>query len=619
MQSLSLKFRITALALLVAVVPLFIFNIISAKSTRDNMIQTVSNGIQAESILLGDMVSRFLSQRLNNAMLLRQTVAIWDKNPEKLTQLKDYLHSISAEQETINDIKLVDSSGKVLISSTQAGSEGLYLWDVTVGIKDLFNKTRDAANDSIYTSEARQSKLGAEFNLLTAVLDDHGKAGHVLVIESNIDDIRKTVVEFNKGRRLSRDTYVVDKLGTIIVTNHDTNASFAPLPDTRIQPAMLSEGKHGIAFYKNSQNVRVVAGYRDIEEMGTNKGLNWSIITVTPIEQIVKPAQETSQVLNSIGILVSGIAVLVAYVFAGKISVPLQRTVALAEEIRRGNYSQRLESNLGGEIGSLATAINEMADKVEQRTAEIVTRNEKLTSEIVERKIAQDRLQKISHKIVRLQEEERRRVSRELHDGINQLLVSVKYKIENFGEKFSVDSEQALKDIKTAQIFLDEAIAEVRRVSHDLRPSVLDDLGLAPALANLIRRFSERSLLDVELKGAQDGNFLRLPSDVETAMYRIVQEALTNIDKHANATKVLVNLSHTDANVTIRIEDNGEGFSLQKAMRKSRNSQGMGLRNMRERIELLQGSFFIHSDIGRGTFIEVRAPLKIHTPLNLET
>ena len=160
-------------------------------------------------------------------------------------------------------------------------------------------------------------------------------------------------------------------------------------------------------------------------------------------------------------------------------------------------------------------------------------------------------------------------------------------------------------------IFLEEAISEVRRISHALRPSVLDDLGLAPAINNLSRQFSDRNQIDVEVSGVDSESFERLPADVETAMYRIVQEVLHNIEKHANATKVVRYVTHTDTNVTIRIEDNGEGFDLQKAMRKTRSTQSMGLRNMRERIELLQGSFFIHSDVGKGTFVEVKAPLTL--------
>ena len=92
-----------------------------------------------------------------------------------------------------------------------------------------------------------------------------------------------------------------------------------------------------------------------------------------------------------------------------------------------------------------------------------------------------------------------------------------------------------------------------------------------------------------------------------------------NIEKHANASHVSISINRTDSNITIRIEDNGDGFSMQNALRKSESTRSMGLRNMRERIELLQGTFFIHSDVGKGTFLEVKAPLKLDTPLNLET
>jgi signal transduction histidine kinase len=438
------------------------------------------------------------------------------------------------------------------------------------------------------------------------------------MVENNIRGIKNIVLEFGELNEDYKRIYVVDKLGRVVLTTNTQMPLFETLADIRIQPAILGDATSGTAVYKNAQGERVITGFSDLKQITDNKSLDWSVLTTAPLNELLRPTKETAQVLTYIGLFVTSLTVLIAYFFARSITQPLQRTAALAEQISRGNYSHRLEENIGGEIGSLAKSINEMATRVEERAAEITTRNEKLTSEIVERKIAQDRLQKLSHKIVRLQEEERRRVSRELHDGINQLLVSVKYKIENFEDKFNQSAEQALSDIKKADIFLDEAISEVRRVSHDLRPSVLDDLGLVPAISNLVRRFSERNLIDVQLNGV-DESFDRLPTDVETALYRIVQEALMNIEKHANASHVSINISRTDSNVTIRIEDNGEGFSMQNALRKSESTRSMGLRNMRERIELLQGTFFIHSDVGKGTFLEVKAPLNLDTPLNLET
>ncbi|MCI0506536.1 MAG: histidine kinase [Gammaproteobacteria bacterium] len=608
MHSLSLKFRITILALLVAVVPLALFQVISVKRSSEILLDFLGNDLEGQSFIMAREVNRFVEQRVADTRLISQA-NVFKHNDIGL--IRSYLKAVTSGSEYINDIDVMDRKGTILISSSNEGEEGYLAWDLHLGIKDLFNKAVRSVNGDIYLTEAHLLGSGPEIIIMTPVFGDDTKVAGVLLFEVSLHGVQEIVDEFGERSIADTHTYIVDKFGNVIVTTNNKLPVFESFPDLRIQPAMLGDIPVGSVVYTNADGEEVMAGFADMEEFGINKALNWNIINVTPMRQVIQPISETRNMLTAIGIIVSVMAVLVAYLLARSITLPLQRTVALAEEIRRGNYSHRLEENIGGEIGSLATAINEMADRIEERTAEIITRNEKLTSEIVERKIAQDRLKKLSHKIVRLQEEERRRVSRELHDGINQLLVSVKYKIENFDEKFRGSPDEALKDMKKAVVFLEEAISEVRRVSHALRPSVLDDLGLAPAITNLARQFSDRNQIDVEVNGVDEQIFERLPADVETAMYRIVQEALHNIEKHANATKVVIDVTHTNTNVTIRIEDNGEGFDLQKAMRKTRSTQSMGLRNMRERIELLQGSFFIHSDVGKGTFVEVKAPLTL--------
>jgi len=616
MHSLSLKFRITALALLAAVIPLFIFNGISAQRSKESMVSSATDDIKAQSLLVAKDIDRYLKQRLIDIKMIAQADVLRSNNKALIS---DYIKSVAYENDAIADICVLDTDGVITTSATAPDKEGHVGWEINPGIKELLLMVKNTANRTIMSSEAHMAEEAPRITFVTPIYDIakiHPVA--ILMVENNIKGIKNIVLEFGELNEEYKRIYVVDKLGRVVLTTNSEMALFETLPDIRIQPALLGDATSGTAIYKNTLGERVITGFSDLKQVTENKSLDWSVLTIAPLDKLLHPTKQTAQVLTYIGLLVTALTVLIAYYFARSITQPLQRTAALAEQISRGNYSHRLEENIGGEIGSLAKSINDMAIRVEERAAEITTRNEKLTSEIVERKIAQDRLQKLSHKIVRLQEEERRRVSRELHDGINQLLVSVKYKIENFEDKFNQSPEQALSDIKKADIFLDEAISEVRRVSHDLRPSVLDDLGLVPAINNLVRRFSERNLIDVQLNGV-DESFDRLPTDVETAMYRIVQEALMNIEKHANASLVSININRTDSNITIRIEDNGEGFSMQNALRKSESTRSMGLRNMRERIELLQGTFFIHSDVGKGTFLEVKAPLNLDTPLNLET
>jgi len=609
MHSLSLKLRITALAFIAAVTPLFIVQVIYFGRTTDNLSSAAKKRIESQSMLVANNIDQQLQQLLESVQLLALNNAfIYGKEAD----IRRYLRSAAAESQQIEAIHLANLHGNILFSSAGTTEEGYLAWDIHLGIKELFALSAASKSLGVYVSEAHLVGSRPEILLLAPIFENDKKTPHaILLVEANTENIRALIEAFDQQKIASNFTYVVDKFGRTIVTSDRGLATFNTLHDVRDQPAMLGDNVTGAVGYRNREGIEVFAGYADLHGVGVNTALDWTVISIINREDVLAPALATRQVLVVSVIGVIAIAVLLGYLFARSITLPLQRTVQLAEDIRQGDYSHRLDANFGGEIGRLANAINAMADRVEERTAEIITRNEKLTSEIVERKLAQDRLKKLSHKIVRLQEEERRRVSRELHDGINQLLVSVKFKLEAFEAKYEGSGGEELRDILLARTFLDEAIAEVRRVSHALRPSVLDDLGLCPAISNLARQFSDRNQIDVTTSGLDEELDQRLPADVETAMYRIVQEALMNIEKHANASKVTLNMTQTDTNVTIRIEDDGDGFNLPKAMRKTRSTQSMGLRNMRERIELLQGTFYIHSDKGKGTFLEIQAPLTL--------
>jgi len=610
MHSLSLKLRITALALIAAMAPLFIVQVIYFGRTSENLSTTASNRIESQAKLIANAIEKQLQQMLEATQLLALNNSLVNGDGDAI---RGFLRSAATENQNIEAIHVANLRGNILFSSAGTTEEGYLAWDIHLGIKELFALTAAAKALGVFVSEAHLVGSRPEIMLLAPIFssDANRRPLQILLVEANTDNIRAIIEAFDSQKIAGKFTYVVDKFGRTVVTSDHRLATFNTLHDVRDQPAMLGDNVTGAVSYHNRDGEEVFAGYADLHGVGVNSALDWTVISTIERSDVLAPLLATRKILITSGFFVITCVVLLGYLFARSITLPLQRTVQLAEDIRQGDYSHRLDANLGGEIGRLANAINAMADRVEERTAEIITRNEKLTSEIVERKLAQDRLKKLSHKIVRLQEEERRRVSRELHDGINQLLVSVKFKLEAFEAKFDDSSDEELREIILARTFLDEAIAEVRRVSHALRPSVLDDLGLCPAIANLVRQFSDRNQIDVETSGLDEELDQRLPADVETAMYRIVQEALMNIEKHANASTVTLNMTQTDTNVTIRIEDDGDGFNLPKAMRKTRSTQSMGLRNMRERIELLQGTFYIHSDIGKGTFLEIQAPLTL--------
>lgn len=213
-----------------------------------------------------------------------------------------------------------------------------------------------------------------------------------------------------------------------------------------------------------------------------------------------------------------------------------------------------------------------------------------------EHRLADQNLKELSHKTVQHQEEERRRVSRELHDGINQLLVSVKYRLETAMTNIPT-TESAHESLAKGGEVLNRAIQEVRRISHDLRPSVLDDLGLLAALNQLLDDFGERSgiAMDVDIQPSQSD----ISEEVATTLYRIVQEALSNIEKHAQATRLTLSLQEDAEGLFLCISDNGVGIGEKNAYAR----RGIGLRNMRERVEFLGGEFEVSSRPGSGTWI----------------
>ncbi|HEV2609383.1 MAG TPA: cache domain-containing protein [Noviherbaspirillum sp.] len=217
-----------------------------------------------------------------------------------------------------------------------------------------------------------------------------------------------------------------------------------------------------------------------------------------------------------------------------------------------------------------------------------------LALNISEYRVADAKLKALAQRVVRSQEDERARLSRDLHDSISQLLVSIKLQIESGIAKLSSHAarpEFARLSFDRAAGQLNDVLGEVRRISHDLRPALLDDLGLAAALDHLTREFSEHSSLsfDFENIGTTDGL-----SDVgNTVLFRIAQEALTNIKRHAVASHASVRLVGNNQCVQLLVSDNGVGFDVAQIAQHPK--RGIGLRNMHERLEAVGGKLLLTS------------------------
>jgi PAS domain S-box-containing protein len=215
-------------------------------------------------------------------------------------------------------------------------------------------------------------------------------------------------------------------------------------------------------------------------------------------------------------------------------------------------------------------------------------------------------LELLSGARVNAQEEERRRIAREIHDSLGQMLTAIKFNVEILEDAANLQAEEDRRRITEIKSLLDNAMAEAREISYNLMPSVLVDFGLVPALQFLGEQFSKRSQLNVHVHvgGLED----RLDPSIEVGLYRIAQEALTNITKHAEANTVNIQLLGDAKSIRLVIEDDGKGFVINRLEPRKDQRHGMGLVSMRERAASFNGMFILDSRPGRGTEIIVEIP-----------
>jgi signal transduction histidine kinase len=294
--------------------------------------------------------------------------------------------------------------------------------------------------------------------------------------------------------------------------------------------------------------------------------------------------QVTFQLLSTVLIMVA-VGIGAAFFLTWLLTHPIYDLVEATKLVAEGDFSPRVTRWADDEIGELAEAFNRMTAETERIRME----REQLRAQFVSGVIA-------------AQEEERKRISRELHDSTSQSLTSVLVGLKNLQDGQSSDSLN--QRFESLQQVVRSTLDEVRMMAWQLRPSVLDDLGLVSALQRFISDFQQRYNIQVDLlAGEFDG---RLTPEMETTIYRIVQESLANVAYHAQATTASVILDQRRQMLRIIIEDNGAGFDPDAVEARGKH---LGLQGIRERAMLLGGSLTIESEVGHGTTLFIEIPL----------
>jgi signal transduction histidine kinase len=217
----------------------------------------------------------------------------------------------------------------------------------------------------------------------------------------------------------------------------------------------------------------------------------------------------------------------------------------------------------------------------------------------------QEQLRHLSRQVLHAQEEERKRISRELHDVIAQTLTGINVQLAALAKGAAVNSKDLARNIARTQQLVEKSVDVVHKFARELRPAVLDDLGLIPALHSFVKTFSERTRLHVQLQAFAGVEQLDIAK--RTVFFRVAQEALTNVARHAQASRVEVSIQEFADRIGLKIKDDGKSFQVERVLH-GKGSKRLGLLGMRERVEMVGGTFGVESAPGQGTTIQVEFP-----------
>jgi len=344
----------------------------------------------------------------------------------------------------------------------------------------------------------------------------------------------------------------------------------------------------------------------------------WTVVIGQSEAEAMAPVHAMQQQFIIFGASAVVVALLFSWGMARSLVKPIGQLTAAAETISQGNLSQPVPQLGTDEIGKLSRSFDSMRVALQDSLLQIQTWNKELETKVEERtRQLEDSYREIARKeasheellrkVLTIQEEERKRIARELHDETSQSLVGLVMRVEAIKAIPAGDTDKLqamLLDMKNLTV---KTIDNVHKIIFDLRPSILDDLGLLSA----IRWYAGNRLepLGIQARVEVTGEERKLSPQVEIALFRVVQEAINNIVKHAEAHSVVLSVEFKESSIVIEVEDDGKGFDVDAVSLIPDKAQGVGLLGMRERVALLEGKLHIESKPGKGTHLTMEIPL----------
>lgn len=414
----------------------------------------------------------------------------------------------------------------------------------------------------------------------TFVLNEKMDTMGYVVLEIPISAINKIMfgLSENNGLGKSGETYLVGNDSLM-----RTNSRFKEnaVLNIKVSSAAVKNafaGKTSCEIVQDYRNISCLSSYSDVNI----KGLNWVILAEIDEREAMIPVYSIRNNILWISIIIAASVFIFAFLISRKISLPIKRLQKASEQISEGNYEVKLAVSSLDEIGILTDSFNKMSFQLKKQTEEIEEEKRKSVSSLIDG-----------------QEMERQRLSRDLHDSLGQSMLAVKMKLE---QTKNADIEKNKEIIDQTRELLKDTIQEIRNITNDLMPPVLEAFGLEQGLKNLCKETMANTGIQIEFVSNNIPDSLN--KKLQIYLYRISQESINNITKHSGADYASVKIHEQGNQIFLDIFDNGKGFNPEYT---GKNCNG--IMNIKQRVELLSGECRMTSVPESGTTINIKIPV----------
>jgi signal transduction histidine kinase len=534
-------------------------------------------------------------------------IDFYDNNwePEKKVLKKAYQYSIFTD-----GIFLLDKNGNSVVTYPPRLENSGNLFGIPY-INKIMRDSKPVISD-IYTPELVKKKV------IFALVPLKNKEGDVVgVAGGEINPTNYIFTDIIKAIAVEKNTYmeIVDSQGIVIASNNP-NRVFTGSDHNRILAGLIVKKMSVVRICHVCHDEDRVQGSQT-----TSRSVNvlafsplemapWGVSILQPEKDVYEPASALRNTFLMFSIGSIGIVLLIAIGMGKSIVKPVHELIDATHKIASGDMSKSIRFGGMDEIGMLSRSFEVMRGKLADSLERLQQYNVELESRVIERtreiEQSKEMIKDLLKKVISVQEEERKRIARGLHDETMQSLSAILMKIDMCKlnpEDLLVNKVDEMKDIVL------KTLDDIRNMIQNLRPSILDDLGLEAAIRWLLdKHLGEKGIqYFLNIMGTQGKRFT---PNVEITLFRITQEAVVNIARHAGADNVFVIFKIGKNSVNVDIEDDGAGFDVQYALKRTEDARGLGILGMKERVNLIGGNVKICSEPERGTRISLKIPLK---------